>query len=230
METTQRRGVKNGDLRVHTEKWHVCITEVHLLICHHLWFRTDLRPNTPIIPQNPHTKNTMITATWLWEVQIKDDTCGNQADISHPRIDWYFWLPIFTKGLFLLYHFGCSLQCVQPSVHTELDSFTVPLHSGKGRLPAVRAMQGDYGHWGLKNSGNSHWSHEPIMQWETRQSQSIFSPIATRLGLCSSLTLSSETDHWQWCGWEKVIATQNGQVNMDEPHLPDMYILSVFTV
>ena len=55
-----------------------------------------------------------------------------------------------------------------------LDSFTVPLHSPNGRqLPAVRAVQRDC-HWGLKNGGNSHWSCEPIMQWGTRQSQSIF--------------------------------------------------------
>ena len=93
-----------------------------------------------------------------------------------------------------------------------LDSFTVPLHSPNGRhLPAVRAVQRDC-HWGMKNGGNSHWSYEPIMQWDTRQSQCMFrliteawcqpvrghvlyptdSPIATRLGLCSSL--------W-WCWW-----------------------------
>ena len=93
-----------------------------------------------------------------------------------------------------------------------LDSFTVPLHSPNGRhLPAVRAVQRDC-HWGMKNGGNSHWSYEPIMQWDTRQSQFIFrpitkawcqpvrghvlyptdSPISTRLGLCSSL--------W-WCWW-----------------------------
>ena len=31
---------------------------------------------------------------------------------------------------------------------------------------AIRAVQRDC-HWGLKNSGNSHWSHEPIMEWGT---------------------------------------------------------------
>ena len=57
-----------------------------------------------------------------------------------------------------------------------LDSFTVPLLSPNGRhLPAVGAVQRDC-HWGLKNGGNSHWSHEPIMQWGTRQSQPIFRP------------------------------------------------------
>ena len=91
--------------------------------------------------------------------------------------------------------------------HRSLDSFTVPLNSPNGRhLPAVRAVQRDC-NWGLKNGGNSHKSHEPIMQWGTRQSQSIFrpvtkgwcqpigghvshptdSPITARLGLCSSL-------------------------------------------
>ena len=55
-----------------------------------------------------------------------------------------------------------------------INSFTVPLHSPNGmQLPAVRAVQGDC-HWGLKNSWNSHWSREPIMQWGTGQSQSIF--------------------------------------------------------
>ena len=57
-----------------------------------------------------------------------------------------------------------------------IDSFTVPLRCPNARhLPTVRAVQRDC-HWGLKNSGNSHWSHEPIMQWGTRQSQSIFRP------------------------------------------------------
>ena len=59
---------------------------------------------------------------------------------------------------------------------TLVDSFTVPLHSPNGRhLPAVRAVQRD-SHWSLKNGENSHWSCGPIMQWGTRQSQSIFSP------------------------------------------------------
>ena len=63
----------------------------------------------------------------------------------------------------------------------QLDSFTVPLHCPKGRqlplgqLPAVRAVLRDC-HWGLNNSWNSHWSCEPIMQWGTGQSQSIFRP------------------------------------------------------
>ena len=56
----------------------------------------------------------------------------------------------------------------------QLDSFTVPLHSPNGRhLPAGRAVQRDC-HWGLKNGGNYLWSHDPMMQWDTRQSQSIF--------------------------------------------------------
>ena len=68
-------------------------------------------------------------------------------------------------------------------------------------FPVVRAVQGDC--HGDFYGGNSHWSREPTMQWRTWQSQSIFrptnhksaghvsfptdSPIATRLGLCSSL-------------------------------------------
>ena len=82
------------------------------------------------------------------------------------------------KNLFLLYfmqfpatvrHFGAWLLDYSPTV----DSFTVPLHGRQ--LTAVRAVRRDC-HWGLKNSGNSHWSHEPIMHWGTRQSQSIFRP------------------------------------------------------
>ena len=74
-------------------------------------------------------------------------------------------------------------------------------------LPAVRVVQRDCNR-NLKNGGNSHRSRESIMQWDTRRSQSIFrstnhrrvmpanwrpclipsdSPIATRLGLFSSL-------------------------------------------
>ena len=37
----------------------------------------------------------------------------------------------------------------------------------------MAAVQGDC-HWNLKNSGNSHWVHELIMQFSCRQSQSIF--------------------------------------------------------
>ena len=88
----------------------------------------------------------------------------------------------------------------------DIDTFTVHLHRPNHRhLP--KAVQRDC-HWGLKNGGNSHWSCETIMQWGTRQSQSICrptnhkssyqavrnhvsyptdSPIATRLGLHSSL-------------------------------------------
>ena len=90
----------------------------------------------------------------------------------------------------------------------SIDSFTVPLHSPNGRLlPAVRAVQRDC-HWGLNNSWNSHWSREPIMQWELgNPNLSLYQPItkgwcqpigghvtyptdrpiAIRLGLCSSL-------------------------------------------
>ena len=68
------------------------------------------------------------------------------------------------------------LDGVEISDRIRLDSFTVPLHSPNGRqLPAVRAAQRDC-HWGLNSSWNSHWSREPIMQWGTGQSQSIFRP------------------------------------------------------
>ena len=95
-----------------------------------------------------------------------------------------------------------------------VDFFIVLLHSPNGRqMPAVRDLQRNC-HWGSKKKrGNSHWSHEPMMQWDTRKSQSIFRPtdhkrmmpaswwtcllppgsyptdshIATRLRLCSSL-------------------------------------------
>ena len=55
-----------------------------------------------------------------------------------------------------------------------LDSFTVSLHSPNGRqMPAVRAVQGDC-QWPLKNSKNSHWSHQPIMHHVWGIPQSIF--------------------------------------------------------
>ena len=54
----------------------------------------------------------------------------------------------------------------------SLESFTVSLHSPNGRhLPAIRAVQGDC-QWSLKNSGNTHRSHESTI----RQSQLIFRP------------------------------------------------------
>ena len=44
---------------------------------------------------------------------------------------------------------------------TQLDLFTVSLHSTNGRqMPAVRAVQGDCA-WIYKNNGNVHWSCEP---------------------------------------------------------------------
>ena len=105
------------------------------------------------------------------------------------------------------------------TLRTQLDSFTVPLHSPNGKH-FVRVVQRDC-LWGPKNGGNPRWSREPIMQWGTRQSQSIFrptndksvmptnwrpcrlphsqsynTPIATRLGLCSSLAHSCEDQRW----------------------------------
>ena len=65
----------------------------------------------------------------------------------------------------------CGWVCC-PDNLAPLDSFTVPLHSP---MPAFRAVQRDC-HCGLKNGANSHWSYQPIMQWGTRQSQSIFRP------------------------------------------------------
>ena len=72
----------------------------------------------------------------------------------------------------------CSAVLLQhnPLYLCSIDSFTVPLHSPNGRqLPAIRAVQRD-NHWSLKNSRDSHWTPVPIMQWGTRQSQSIFRP------------------------------------------------------
>ena len=69
--------------------------------------------------------------------------------------------------------FLIELQCPYGN---DIDSFTVILHSPNGRhLPAVRAVQRDC-HWGPKNGGNSYWLCQPIMQWGTRQFQSIFRP------------------------------------------------------
>ena len=98
---------------------------------------------------------------------------------------------------------GCNVLTVR---HRPLNSFTVPLHSPDDRhLLVVRAVQRDC-HWSLRNSANSHWSREPIMQWAlgnpivyidqpithkgdaSHVSYATDSPITTRLGLCSSLT------------------------------------------
>ena len=108
-------------------------------------------------------------------------------------------------------------QCISP-----LHSFTVPLQCPYGRhLPAVNAVQGDC-HWGLKAVGNSYWSAEPMMQWGTRQLQTIFrqpiakggfqpiggyvsyptdSHTATRLGPCSSLSPRSLEVPPLYCFW-----------------------------
>ena len=52
-----------------------------------------------------------------------------------------------------------------------LHYFAVLVHS-----PKVRAVKRDC-RWDLKNSGNSYWSRDPIVQWDTRQSQYILRPI-----------------------------------------------------
>ena len=72
------------------------------------------------------------------------------------------------------------LSCRQwPQLCYTDDSrlFHSPLaHGPIGRLvSAVTAVQRDC-HWGLKNDGNSHWSRGHIMQWGSKQSQSIFRP------------------------------------------------------
>ena len=90
---------------------------------------------------------------------------------THPANEWQ----CYNVTLSLI---GWGVHKIIPVnvTHTPLDSFTVPMHSPNGRrLPAVGAVQGDC-HWGLENGANSHWSHESIMQWGTRQSQSIFRP------------------------------------------------------
>ena len=54
---------------------------------------------------------------------------------------------------------------------TTVDSFTVPLHCPNGRqLQCKGTVTGVWKSW------NSHWSCEPIMQWGTGESQSIFRP------------------------------------------------------
>ena len=62
---------------------------------------------------------------------------------------------------------------IQESGHSRL--FHSPLAQPYWKAFAVKAVRRDC-HWGLKNSGNSHWSCQPIMQWGTRQSWSIFRP------------------------------------------------------
>ena len=95
-----------------------------------------------------------------------DDKVGIMTTLSSQRRCpwWHFYSEYFLNN--------------KPYLYTKsspfLDSFTVPLHCPNGRqMPAVGAVQRDC-HWGLENRGNSHCSHEPIMQWGTRQSQSIF--------------------------------------------------------
>ena len=56
--------------------------------------------------------------------------------------------------------------------HSPLAQPDIYNHASGRYLPAVRDVQRD-SHWGLKNGGNSNRSREPIMQWGTRQSQSI---------------------------------------------------------
>ena len=51
-------------------------------------------------------------------------------------------------------------------------------------------------HWGLKNSWNSHWSFEPIMQWGTGQSQSIFWPTNHKRVMPANL-MPCLIPHWQ---------------------------------
>ena len=110
-----------------------------------------------------------------------------------------------------------------------IDSFTVPLHSPKGRhFPAFRVVPRDC-QWHLKNVGNSHWLGQPMIQSDTGQSQSIFgptkhkrwcqpiggcasyptdSPTATKLRLCNSLEGLAVTGEplslnplWSWAKW-----------------------------
>ena len=100
---------------------------------------------------------------------------------------------------------------------TLSQSLAQPLHR---HLPAVRSVQRDCD-WGLKNGGNSHWSWEPIMQSgnpnlyldqpiKKAQCQPIGghvsylpdSPIATRLGLCSSLICNGGA---QWRSSQPII-------------------------
>ena len=81
-----------------------------------------------------------------------------------------------------------------PMLHLHVDFFTVPLHCPNGRqMPAIRAVQMDchWGHWGHVSPqcngalGNPNlYLDQPITKV---QCQPADSPIAARLGLCSSL-------------------------------------------
>ena len=94
----------------------------------------------------------------------------------------------------------CSPRSISPYGITRLQWVNKPPGLRKGTVAMVWMV------W--KNGGYFHWSCGLIMQWGTRQTQSIFrptnhkawyrpiegqisyttdSPIATRLGLCSSL-------------------------------------------
>ena len=141
--------------------------------------------------------------------------CADPPTTDHNSLQFYFsvnsiWW-VFTK-----LKSTCLVWCLCPQtlhhlkagIPPHLGSFTVPFHCPNGRhLRAIGTVQMDC-HWGLKNGGNSHRSHEPIMHWGTRKFQSVFrptnhkrlmpigdhvsfptdSPITTRLGLCSSLS------------------------------------------
>ena len=102
---------------------------------------------------------------------------GRESMLNHLRsLLLYIFLFVFHCFLKNVYCFSqTDISIYRHCVDIAIDSVTVPLHSPNDRhLPVVRAVQRDC--QCLKNVGNSHLSHELIMQWDTRQSQSIFKP------------------------------------------------------
>ena len=106
-----------------------------------------------------------MTAELSWHVQI----CGLITSISSRLEQKEFSWDLSYKLMF---------DCViVPSSHAAAARhFHSPLaQPWQQPFACIRAVQENC-HWGLKNIGNSHWSYESIMQWGTRQSQSIFRP------------------------------------------------------
>ena len=159
----------------------------------------------------------------------------------------YYVIPVLQHCLLTLQSIPLGFACAA-QLPSAVDSFTVPLHSPSGRqLPAVRAVQRD-GHWGMKNSGNSHWSREPIMQWCTRQSQSIYRPtnhkrmMAANWRPCLIPRWQSYCHQartvWQstsaisrWLSrWPCLVWAGQGELNPAEPHCYQLVVETISSI
>ena len=75
-------------------------------------------------------------------------------------------------------------------------------------------------HWGLENVGNSHWTHEPIMQWGIRQPQTIFRPINHKRVIQTNWR-TCFISHWQSYSCDHQVRTvkQSALVDLFTPNL-----------